>query len=130
MRTMGFCREERKETSDVLLPTVEEPKTPVKSLVRVRFEDADPELTYYNDRFDLKPGNRVFVSGKRAGEIGIVSSVSTKFRIRLSDFERVIALAQTPIHGTYKPAADKMLSYDSNALSPEAFRTWMTRNSI
>lgn len=125
MRTMGFCREERKETSDVLLPTVEEPKTPVKSLVRVRFEDADPELTYYNDRFDLKPGNRVFVSGKRAGEIGIVSSVSTKFRIRLSDFERVIALAQTPIRGTYKPAADKMLSYDSNALSPEAFRAWV-----
>ncbi len=125
MRTMGFGRDEMKETRDVLLPTVEEPKKPVKSLVRVHFEDEAYELTYFNDRFDLKPGDRVFVSGKRAGEVGIVNSVSTKFRIKASNYERVIALAQTPIHGTYKPVADKMLSYDSAALSPEAFRTWV-----
>ena len=125
MRTMGFGRDEMKETPDVLLPTVEEPRKPVKSLVRVHFEDEAYELTYFNDRFDLKPGDRVFVSGKRAGEVGIVNSVSTKFRIKVSNYERVIALAQTPIHGTYKPVADKMLSYDSNALSPEAFRTWV-----
>lgn len=125
MRTMGFGRDEMKETPDVLLPTVEEPRKPVKSLVRVHFEDEAYELTYFNDRFDLKPGDRVFVSGKRAGEVGIVNSVTTKFRIKASNYERVIALAQTPINGTYKPVADKMLSYDSNALSSEAFRTWV-----
>ena len=51
--------------------------------------------------------------------------MTTRFRAKLSDYERVIALAQTPVHGTYKPVADKMLSYDGNALSPEAFRAWV-----
>ena len=125
MRTMGFGRDEMKETPDVLMSTAGDPKKPVKSLVRVHFEDAAYELTYFNDAFDLKPGDRVFVSGKRAGEVGIVNSVSTKFRIKASNYERVIALAQAPIHGTYKPVADKMLSYDAGALTPEGFRTWV-----
>ena len=124
MRMMGFGREEKKDTPDVLLPFVEEPKEPVKSLVGVRFDCFDKELTYFNDRFDLKEGNRVFVSGKLAGKVGYIISVTTKFKIRLSDFERVIAVAQTPIHGSYVPVMDKMLSYDSSALSPEEFRTW------
>ncbi len=125
MRMMGFGREDRNDTPNVVTPQVEEPKKPVRSLVRVRFEDFERELTYFNDRFDLNCGDRVFVSGKLEGKPGFVTSVTTKFKIRLSDYERVIALAQTPIHGAYKPVADKMLSYDSNALSPEAFRTWI-----
>ncbi len=124
MRTMGFGRDDMEKT-EAVIPQAEEPKTAVKSLVRVHFDDAAYELTYYNDRFDLKPGDRVFVSGKRAGEAGIVNAVSTKFRIKASDYERVIALAQTSIHGTYKPVADKMISYDADALSPEGFRTWV-----
>ena len=125
MRMMGFGREDKNDTSNVVIPQVEEPKEPVCSLVRVRFEDFDRELTYFNDRFDLSCGDRVFVSGKLYGKPGFITSVTTKFKIRLSDYERVIALAQTPIHGAYKSVADKMLSYDSNALSPEAFRTWV-----
>ena len=124
MRMMGFGREDKNDTSNVVIPQVEKPKEPVRSLVRVRFEDFDRELTYFNDRFDLSCGDRVFVSGKLYGKPGFITSVTTKFKIRLSDYERVIALAQTPIHGAYKSVADKMLSYDSNALSPEAFRTW------
>lgn len=124
MRTMGFGRDDMEKT-EAVIPRAEEPKTAVMSLVRVRFEDAAHELTYFNDRFDLKPGDRVFVSGKRAGEAGIVNAVSTKFRIKASDYERVIALAQTSIHGTYKPVADKMISYGADALSPEKFRSWV-----
>ncbi|MBR3202438.1 MAG: hypothetical protein IKF60_02495, partial [Solobacterium sp.] len=122
MRIMGFGREDRSDTQNMVVPQVEEPKEPVPSLVRIHFDGVDRELTYYNDRFDLSNGDRVFVSGKLEGKAGFITSVTTKFKIRLSDYERVIALAQTPIHGTYKPVADKMLSYDSNALSPEAFR--------
>lgn len=124
MRIMGFGREDRSDTQNMVVPQVEEPKEPVPSLVRIHFDGVDRELTYYNDRFDLSNGDRVFVSGKLEGKAGFITSVTTKFKIRLSDYERVIALAQTPIHGTYMPVADKMLSYDSNALSPEAFRTW------
>ena len=125
MRMMGFGRDDIGETPDVMLPPAEMPKEPVRSLVRVRFEDFDRELTYFNDRFDLSVGDRVFVSGKLYGKAGFITSVTTTFKIRLSDYERVIALAQTPIHGAYKPVADKMLSYDSSALSPQAFRTWV-----
>ena len=124
MRMMGFGRDDTKETPDVLIPRVDEPGEPVKSLVRIRFETFDRELTYFNDIFDLKEGDRVFVSGKLAGKVGYITSVTTKFRIRLSDYERVIAVAQTPVHGSYVPVMDKMLSYDSVALSPEEFRTW------
>lgn len=124
MRMMGFGRDEKKDVPDPLVIPNDETMEPVVSLVRVRFDCFDKELTYFNDRFDLKEGDRVFVSGKLAGKIGYITSVSTKFKIRLSDYERVIAVAQTPIHGSYVPVIDKMLSYDSIALSPEAFRTW------
>ena len=124
MRMMGFGRDDTKETPDVLIPQVNEIHEAVKSLVRVRFETFDRELTYFNDLFDLKEGDRVFVSGKLAGKVGCITSVTTKFKIRLSDYERVIAVAQTPVHGSYVPVMDKMLSYDGVALSPEEFRTW------
>lgn len=39
--------------------------TPVKSLVKIRFHSHGIELAYYNDRFDLQPGDVVYVSGKR-----------------------------------------------------------------
>lgn len=73
----------------------------------------------------LKAGDRVFVTGKLEGEVGIVESVTTKFRIRLSDFQKVVSLAQTPINGTYLPRRNMMLSYDADALSPEDFRQWI-----
>ena len=110
---IGFGRDDGKETPDVLIMRVDEPEEPVKSLVRIRFETFDRELTYFNELFDLKEGDRVFVSGKLAGKVGYITSVTTKFRIRLSDYERVIAVAQTPIHGSYVPVMDKMLSYDN-----------------
>ena len=124
MRMMGFGRDEKKDIQDPLVIPSNETKEPAKSLVRVRFDCFDKELTYFNDRFDLKEGDRVFVSGKLAGKVGYITSVTTKFKIRLSDFECVIAVAQTPIHGSYVPVMDKMLSYDSSALSPKEFRTW------
>lgn len=126
MRMMGFDREEKKkDIPDPLFPSAAETKAPVRSLVRIRFDGFDRVLTYFNDRFDLREGDRVFVSGRLAGRPGIVQSVTTKFKIRSEDFERVIALAQTPVRGTYVSVKDKMLSYDAEAVSPDAFRAWV-----
>ncbi len=97
---------------------------PVRSLVRVRFEADRRVLTYYNDRFNLAPGDRVFVSGKLAGCPGTVESVTTRFKINLADYEKVIHRASAELHGTYERMIDKMVSYDATALRPEAFRTW------
>ena len=98
---------------------------PVRSLVSVRFIQDGRVLTYYNDRFALEAGDRVFVSGKLAGQPGIVEKVTTRFKINLADYQRVISKAATAIHGTYEAVLDKMVSYDRNALSPEDFRSWI-----
>ena len=45
MRMMGFGRDDTKETPDMVIPQVNEILEPVKSLVRVRFETFDRELT-------------------------------------------------------------------------------------
>ena len=124
MRIVGFGREESNQEP------MQETKaavtaSPVRSLVSVSFERMNMPLTYYNDRFDLKPGDRVFVTGKLEGEIGIVESVTTRFRIRLSDYQKVLSLAQTPVRGAYVPKGNVMLSYDADALSPEDFRKWI-----
>ena len=124
MRIVGFGQDDPKPEAK------EQPRTiaisvPVRSLVSINFQRMSHALTYYNDQYDLKPGDRVFVTGKLEGEIGIVESVTTKFRIRISDYQRVISIAQTPISGSYVPKGDMMLSYDTDALSPDDYRKWI-----
>ena len=124
MRIIGFGQEDSKPKEnrpDVTVTT----DAPVRSLVSINFERMNHALAYYNDQFDLKPGDRVFVTGKLEGEIGIVESVTTKFRIRVADYQKVISVAQTQIHGTYAPKGGMMLSYDANALSADDFRKWI-----
>ena len=102
-----------------------ESSAPVKSVVQVRFPEISRCYAYYNDRFDLRQGNLVFVSGKLAGVPGIVESVNYKFKISLSDYERVIACPDISIHGTYIPVTDKTVSYDYEAVNPDTFRSWI-----
>lgn len=66
-------------------------------------------LAYYNDRFDLNEGDVVYVSGKLADEPGVVVSVTTKFRIHTSDYERVLSLLDLTIHGSFSGVRDKMV---------------------
>ncbi len=98
---------------------------PVRSLVSVRFIDDGRVLTYYNDRFVLEPGDRVFVSGKLAGKLAVVEKVVTKFRINLADYQRVIAKAGGTLRGTFESLLDKMVCFDGDAMSPDEFRAWI-----
>ncbi|MCR5087984.1 MAG: hypothetical protein K6C08_00550 [Oscillospiraceae bacterium] len=117
----GFRRVRPEAVTPTRRPVTEQ--TPVRSLVSVRFPSAGRTLTYYNDRFDLRPGNVVFVEGSLAGMPGIVETVSLKFRIRLSDYRRVVSVADSEVHGTFEAISDRMVSYDFFALPPEQFRT-------
>ena len=45
-------------------PLVQQATVPVKSLVQVYFPERKQTLTYFNDQFDLKRGDFVFVDGK------------------------------------------------------------------
>ena len=98
---------------------------PVRSLVTVSFDDDGRELTYYNDRFDLEPGDRVFVSGKFAGKPAVIEEVFTKFKIRPSDYQRVIAVAGCPVRGTYEAVLNKMVCTGGDAMTPDEFRSWI-----
>ena len=79
----------------------EQPKAqiPVPSVVQVRFPGQGRSLAYYNDSFDLRVGDVVFVEGKLEGKQGIVTEVARSFRIKLSDYKRVIATADTKVSG-------------------------------
>lgn len=119
---LGFAGGETPETTAIAAVPHEE-EGPVRSLVAVSFAESGRALTYYNDRFVLEPGDRVFVSGKFAGKPGVVESVTTKFRINLADYQRVISKACNAIHGSYEAILDKMVSRDAGAMSPEEFRS-------
>ena len=51
---------------------------PRKSVVQVRFPGWDKGLAYYNDQFDPKPGDRVYVDGKLEGQLGIGSAIAER----------------------------------------------------
>lgn len=102
----------------------QQPEQPVKSVVLVRFEGIKKEYHYYNDRFDLSAGDRVFVSGKLAGRPGTVTNVNTHFRICLNDYEKVLARPVLQLAGTFRPVRDKMVSADA-AATPDSFAAWV-----
>ena len=121
---LGFGMREESAAENLAIPPKEE-QGPVRSLVSVRFIRDGRAFTYYNDKFALSVGDRVFVSGKLAGQPGVVEQVTTRFKIKLSDYQRVIAKASGALHGSFASILDKMVSYDRDAMSPEDFRSWI-----
>ena len=97
---------------------------PKKSLVRVYFDDRGFACSYYNDKFDLKVGDIVFVEGKMENMQGMVVEVSYSFKIKLSDYKRVIALANTEIHGKLYLTKNNFLSFDRNVIPYSKISTW------
>ena len=81
---------------------------PVKSVVQVYFPTKNRTLGYYNDTFDLYCGDLVYVDGKLEGLYGRVVQVSYHFKIKLSDYRRVVAVADTEVHGTFYLAGSRL----------------------
>ena len=109
---------DRKETD-------EKAPAPVRSLVQVAFDNGQNPLTYYNDRFDLKQGDVVYVEGKMEGRRGHVVSLTKTFKIRLSDYKRVIGVADRSVKGRLYFGCSHLISFDRNALPYEKVLTWM-----
>lgn len=97
---------------------------PRKSVVRVHFPSRDTTLSYYNDSFDLRCGDIVFVDGKLYGVRGRVTEVSYSFKIKLSDYKRVIALADTDVRGRFYMAGSHFVTFDRGAIPREKTVTW------
>ena len=119
----GAFQKEEKETT----PTYETcPQTtmPRKSLVQVRFSGKGMALTYYNDLFDLKVGDRVYVDGKLEGLLGRVTQISYNFKIKASDYQKVIAVVDTDVSGRFHMAGSHFVTFDMASLPVSKVKLW------
>ena len=97
---------------------------PKKSIVEVYFPHRGMGWTYYNDSFDLKVGDWVYVDGKLEGYRGQVKEVNYSFKIKLSDYKRVIAVLDTNVDGDFYFAGSHIVSFDKNAIPFSKVLTW------
>ena len=95
-----------------------------KSVVDVFFPNRHLTCSYYNDMFDLKCGDIVYVDGKLEGLQGRVTKVNYTFKIKLSDYKRVIGVADTNVIGEFHLAGSHFITTDSDALPFEKIITW------
>ena len=98
--------------------------SPRKSVVQVHFAGRNTTLAYYNDRFDLHVGDMVYVDGKLEGQRGRVTEVNYNFKIKLSEYKRVIAVADTTVTGQFFMVGSHFVTFDWAALPPSKVITW------
>ena len=113
-------------TATELMEAMKETKTIILSFGAIENHGVHLPLGADYYQADLQEGDVVYVSGKLAGEPGVVVSVTTKFRIHTSDYERVLSLLDLRIHGFFTGVRDKMVSFGQIAITPEQFGGWVT----
>lgn len=114
-------KELEKETSTTTYQSTIQPK---KSIVQVYFPHRGMGWAYYNDSFDLKVGDFVYVEGKLEGYRGQVTDVNYSFKIKLTDYKKVIALVDTSVQGDLYLAGSHIVSFDRNAIPFSKVLTW------
>lgn len=117
----GISKEVKTETQVINCYETAEPR---KSVVRVYFPHRDASWAYYNDRFDLKVGDFVYVEGKLEGYRGYVTEVNYSFKIKLSDFKKVIAVVDTDVRGDFYLAGSHFVSFDRNTIPYSEVLMW------
>ena len=119
----GGSKKEGKTTAPIY-ETYPKSIVPRKSLVQIRFPGKGMALTYYNDQFDLKIGDRVYVEGKLEGLLGRVMEINYNFKIKISDYKKVIAVVDIDVSGQFYMAGSHFVSFDSAALPVEKIKLW------
>ena len=120
---IGFAFNDESKKVEIEQPG-QEVIVPVKSLVQVYFPERNQTLTYFNDQFDLKRGDFVFVDGKLEGIRGIVHEVNKNFKIKVADYKKVVSVADTNVSGQMHMAGSHFVSFDASVLPYEKIRTW------
>ena len=123
---IGFnFNESSTEKREVIIPeAVTDDQIIRKSLVEIKFPDVYKPYTYYNDSFNLKLGDRVFVDGKLEGVMGVVVNITYNFKIKLLDYKRVIGKADANVQGEFHFAGSHFITFDPNALPYSKALTW------
>ncbi len=97
---------------------------PKKSVVQVYFPHRGMGWAYYNDSFDLKVGDFVYVEGMLEGYRGQVTEVNYSFKIKLSDYKKVIAVIDTHVEGDIFLAGSHIVSFDRSTIPFSKVLTW------
>ena len=122
---IGFNAEINKEPeNEIMVTTSQEMAKPRKSVVQVYFPHRGTGWAYYNDSFDLKVGDFVYVEGKLEGYRGQVTEVNYSFKIKLSDYKKVIAVIDTDVKGDFFLAGPRLVSFDRNAIPFSKIVNW------
>ena len=122
---IGFAAEHPAEKQNEAAYITQKVQTvPRKSVVQVRFPGRGMALAYYNDLFDLKCGDMVYVDGKLEGMLGRVTEVNYNFKIKISDYKRVIAVVDTTVHGQFFMAGSHFVTFDREALPNSKVVRW------
>lgn len=121
---IGFACDSYEKKQEEALPAAVRSLAPRKSVVRVQFPGRGSTLAYYNDLFNLRVGDFVYVDGKLEGQRGRVTDVNYNFKIKLSDYKRVIALVDTSVKGPFHYAGSHFVTFDRSVLPAEKAVTW------
>ena len=122
---IGFTAEHpESHPAEVTYTAQQVQSSPRKSVVQVHFAGRNMTLAYYNDLFDLHVGDMVYVDGKLEGMRGRVVEVNYNFKIKLSEYKRVIAVVDTTVHGQFFMAGSHFVTFDREALPCSKVVTW------
>ncbi len=121
---IGFAAEQPQAKTESTYIAPQRTMTPRKSVVQVHFPDRGTTLAYYNDLFDLRCGDIVFVDGKLEGLRGRVVDVNYNFKIKISEYKRIIAVADTEVHGQFHMAGSHFVTFDPDALPSSKVASW------
>ena len=121
---IGFMAERSEKKPEAPGDVKQQCMAPRKSVVQVAFPGRGASLAYYNDLFDLRVGDIVYVDGKLEGQRGRVTDITYNFKIKVSDYKRVIGLADTQVHGQFFNAGSHFLTFDRGALPQSQVITW------
>lgn len=122
---IGFAAESSdNKTPETTCPVWQAHNVPRKSVVQVYFASKNTTLAYYNDQFDLHPGDWVYVDGKLEGHRGRITDVNYNFKIKVSDYKRVIAVVDTTVNGQFFMAGSHFVTFDRASLPASKAVTW------
>ncbi len=122
---IGFAAENpEKKPAEATYTVPQQAAAPRKSVVQVYFAGRNMTLAYYNDQFDLHRGDMVYVDGKLEGMRGRVTEVNYNFKIKVSNYKRVISVVDTTVNGQFFMAGRHFVTFDREALPSSKAVTW------
>ncbi len=122
---IGFnTKIEHEQTNEMPGVPYREAVQPKKSVVQVYFPHKGMSWAYYNDSFDLKIGDFVYVDGMLKGHRGQVKEVNYSFKIKLSEYKKVVAVIDTDVKGDFYLAGSHIVSFDRTTIPFSKVLTW------